>query len=336
MADRPHPSGPGGGQATLPPLYLSERAIEDLSVPPAALREALAHAFRLHADDRTIVKPKLMLPVEPGHFFQSLCAASSQLGFAAHKWVGVSGRNAGSGIPVVNSLVVLSDFGSGVPVAILEGNGLTAMRTAALSALAASVLARPDSRTIGFVGCGRQAEAHLQAFRDLLPGLETAVCVSGGTASAERFAAMAREHGLAADVAADPDAALACDVVVTSVRHGAGLRPFLDANRLRPGSFVAAVDLGASWHPDTLRALDIVATDDRAQAEEPSTRSRLAFAGRFDRDLAELVSGAAAGRTAESERTLFLFPGFALADLAVAAALVEAATASGAGLRLPR
>ena len=296
---------------------------------------ALAAAFRLHAAGRTQVNPKQMLAIGPGHFFQTMAAAAPDLGYAANKWVGVVAANAARSEPTVNALVMLSEIATGVPVALIDGTALTILRTAAMSGLAAQHLARPDSRSIGFVGCGAQAHGHLMAFLALLPGLETAVCVSRGGASAERLAQAARFRGLSARVPSDPTSVLACDIVVTSVQQAPGVAPILDPAQLQPGSFVAAVDLGAPWLIERVRALDIVATDDRVQANEPSTRARLRYDGAFDADLGELVAGLSPGRTDADQRAMFLFPGFALADLAVAVALFEAARRLGCGTALP-
>src|SRR5215203_479293 len=91
-------------------LYLTGRDIAALGVPPGRLRAALARAFRLHAEGRTHVEPKLTVTIAPGHFFQSLCAASPDLAFAATKWVGVAAENAARGLAGVNGLVILSDL----------------------------------------------------------------------------------------------------------------------------------------------------------------------------------------------------------------------------------
>ena len=316
-------------------LYLSDRTIDALAVPPVSLRQALAHAFRLHGAAKTKVQPKIALALGSGHFFQSMAAVAPDLGFAAHKWVGVAQGNTARGLPSVNSLVVLSDVATGAPVALLDGNRLTALRTAAMSALAAAYLARPDSRSIGFVGCGVQAAGHLHAMRDLFPGLVRAVCVSRSEASASLLADVARAHGIGATVSTDPAAALACDVVVSSLPVSDEMVPFLDAGTLAAGSFVAAVDLGRAFRPETLGAIDIIATDDCEQAAMPSTRARLAHQGVFAADLASLVGGRAPGRTTPEQRTMFLFPGFALADLAVAVALLEAARRADVGHVMP-
>ncbi len=314
-------------------LYISGAEIAALKVNPGTFRSALARAFRVHAEGRTQVPPKLTVAIGPGHFFQSLCAASPP--FAATKWVGIAADNAARGLANVNGLVVVSDIATGVPLAILDGNNLTVLRTAAMSALAAQHLARGDSESLGLVGCGKQAHGHLAALPEVLPRLREVVCFSRGVASAERAAAAARALGLKARVAHAADEALACDVVVTSVPAGPATVAFLDARALRPGTFVSAVDLGRSWRSDSLDLFDVIATDDQGQAADPPNRGKLAFQGPFSADLASLVSGAA-GRTDPAQRTMFLFPGFALADLAVASEVLAAARATGRGMLLPR
>jgi ornithine cyclodeaminase/alanine dehydrogenase len=314
-------------------LYLSSEDIAAIDIKPSAAREALAQAFRLHAEGKAHVQPKLTVPVGPGHFFQSLCAAMPDPPFAATKWVGVAADNSERGLPNVNGLIVVSDFATGVPVAVMDGTGLTVLRTAAMSALAASYLARPDSFTIGFIGCG--THGHLASLRDVLPGLRRVVCSSRSRASAEKLAESAREGGLDAEVVDRPDEALACEVVVTTVPAQPGLKPFLDASLLRPGCFVAAVDLGRSWRGVGLRSLDILATDDHAQAADPANRAKLRYPGPFDADLASLVAGTAPGRTDGAQRAMFLFPGFALGDLAIAAVVLAEAGRSGRGRHLP-
>ena len=316
-------------------LYISGADIAALGITPGAARSALARTFRVHAEKRTEVPPKLTVAIGEGHFFQSLSAASAEPPLAVTKWVGVSAENAGRGLANVNGLVILSDRATGVPMAILDGNSVTVLRTAAMSALAAQHLARADSRSLGLVGCGAQAHGHLAALRDVLPGLYRVVCFSRTAESAQRVAAAARTLGFEALVTDAADEALACDVIVTSVPAGKGTTAFLDTRNLRPGSFVSAVDLGRSWHSESLRQLDVIATDDHAQAADPTNAAKLAIPGPFDVDLSSLVSGAT-GRNDPAQRTMFLFPGFALADLAVAAEILATARAAGRGTFLPR
>jgi alanine dehydrogenase len=219
----------------------------------------------------------------------------------------------------------------------MDGGWITGARTAAMSALAAVRLARPDAASIGFVGCGLQARTHLAALRSVLPKLAGVVAYSRTEASAARLAAEARASGLAAETTNLARAAVeGLDVVVSSVPDAAGFTPFLDPAWLAPGAFASAVDLGRSWHAGSIRSLDLVATDDHRQSEALGLAGKLAFAGPFDADLADFASGAKPGRTSAAERAMFLFAGDALADLAAAQLMYETARQRGLGVRLPR
>jgi alanine dehydrogenase len=316
-------------------LYLSEDDVARVALPPEAARAAIAEAFAAHHRRRAGVKPKLALEIGPGHSFQSLCAGTPETGLAINKWLGMAPLAAGETGASIHAMVALNDLASGRLRAIMGGNLLTAIRTAAMSAAAAAHLAAPSPGSIGFVGCGLQARSHLAAFRALFPSLRVLRAASRSAASADAFVAQAARLGLAASCAS-PEAVAGCDIVVTSVPMHPGFRPFLDAAWLRPGSFVAAVDLGRSWIPAGLATLDLRATDDASQADELARALALAAPSAFHADLAELAAGAHPGRGDARQRAMFVFRGFALGDLAVAARLFAAAQAAGIGTRLAR
>ena len=314
-------------------LYLSAEMVTEARVAPDELREALAAAYAAKARGAVHTVPKVAVTIGRGHSFQAMPVADAAL--AALKWVAVIPPREGA-VPI-SALVLLADVVTGEPVAIMDGAWITAARTAAMSALAASHLAWRDASAIGFIGCGVQARSHLAALRCVLPKLERVIAYSRTEASAARFAAEASDAGLEAEATANPrDAVAGLEVVVTSVPDAPGFAPFLDPAWLAPGAFVAAVDLGRSWQPGAIRALDLVATDDHRQSETLGAAGKLAFAGPFDADLAELASGAKSGRTGERQRAMFLFAGDALADLAAARLVYEAARRRGLGMKLPR
>jgi len=172
--------------------------------------------------------------------------------------------------------------------------------------------------------------------RLVLPRLAEVVAYSRTRASAERFAAVARAQGMQARSVDQPrDAVEGMDVVVTTVPEGTKVLEFLDPAWLTPGTFTAAVDLGRSWDRTGLRKLDILATDDHEQTRGLAEIGRMPYAGPYAADLAEMTSGAFAGRATPAQRAMFIFSGHALADLAVAQAVYEAALARELGIRLP-
>ncbi|HYC12782.1 MAG TPA: hypothetical protein VEC75_00940, partial [Stellaceae bacterium] len=313
-------------------LYLSESAVAEAGVSIDDIREACIAAYAARARGAVLGVPKTAVTIAPGHAFHAMPIARPDASLAALKWVGILPAVGASGAPSISALILISDVASGVPLAIMGGRWITAARTAALTAIAARHLARPDAGAIGFVGCGVQARSHLAALRRVLPRLRRVVAFSRSEASASAVAAEARAAGMEAETTRDPRAAIAgIDVAVTSVPAAPGLAPFLDPDWIAPGAFVSAVDLGRSWMPGPIARLEIVATDERHQSEALGREGKLATPGPFHADLAELVSGKATGRRDPRERAFFVFAGDALADLVAAHAVYKAALQRGLG-----
>lgn len=317
-------------------LYLSRHDVKSLAIAPGEAREAVLQAFRDHAAGLNRSLPKSALGLGPGHGFQAMTAASEADGIATLKWVSMAPVGPNSTVPGINALICVSDYVSGAPLAVLDGDEVTLIRTAALSAAAAARMAPPAPETIGFVGCGLQAHAHLAAFLDLYPGLTTALMLSRSGSSAERLAQVAAERGLATEIVADAGALLArSDIVISMVPGAPGLKPFLDARQMKPIAFAAAVDIGRSWIPEALPAFDVLVTDSLEQSKAPyDTEGNPVTTVRFGHDLVELAS--AAHPTAQGARSFFCFRGFALADLALARLVVGRAREQGIGTDLPR
>ncbi len=131
-------------------------------------------------------------------------------------------------------LVNLFRLSDGAPLACLEANELTRLRTAASTALAVELLARPQSRSLAVFGTGVQARAHIDALWPLRPFEELRLC---GRSGAEALAAELRERGLPA-VAVDAARAATADLVVTCTRSS---EPLFDGAWVQPGALVAAV-----------------------------------------------------------------------------------------------
>ena len=318
-------------------LYLSREAVANAGMSPDTLREACAEAYAAKARGAVLSVPKFGISVTPSHAFHAMPVALSDAGLAALKWVAITPLRQSDDLPSISALVLLSDLATGRLLAVMDGDWITATRTAAMSALAARHLARDDAQSLGFVGCGVQARSHLSALRQVLPRLRRVVAYCRSEASARAIADAARAlqlEGIATPV--PREAVDGIDVVVTTVPAAPGFAPFLDADWLAPGSFVTAVDLGRTWFRDGIGRLDHIATDNREQSEELGRVGRLVCAGPFDSDLAELAGGVHPGRRHAGERIMFVFGGDALADLAGARTVYERALERGIGVLLPR
>jgi ornithine cyclodeaminase/alanine dehydrogenase-like protein (mu-crystallin family) len=317
-------------------LYLSSEDIDALGLTTQAVENAVAAAYRALGQAKAGSVPKAGFSITPSTFFHAMPARYDAKGTVGIKWIGTA-DNAGSGLPHISSIIVLSDLETAVVKAVMDGTQITAIRPAAVSLIAARHLARSDSHRMSFIACGMQARSHLEAFSAAFPIREIA-CYSRRKETAEAFAVRVREHGLIAHVVSSPrDAVQGQDIVVSSAPRASFPAPFLDPAWLSPGAFVSGVDLGRSWRCDGLRELDLIATDNRVQSrQEAAQPGVLPWQGEWDADLAELVCGQHPGRTSAQQRAFFIHPGLGLGDIAIAALALERALEAGLGTVLPR
>lgn len=234
------------------------------------------------------------------------------------------------GAPTVGATYLLLDRATGVPRAVLDGDAITVRRTAAISAVAARYLARPDARTMLMVGTGHLAPWMVRAHCALRPGLSRVV-VWGR--SPERAAAMVhalRAEGLPVEAAGDLEAAVrAADLVCCATTSRV---PIVLGDWLSPGThldLVGGFTREMREVDDHAVARSRIAVDSyRGALAEPGDLVIPLEQGRIAREqvvaeLAELVRGERVGRTRDDEITLFKSVGTALADLAAAQAVVR-------------
>ena len=256
--------------------------------------------------------------------------------FYGIKTVNIAPGNAALGLPGLHSSYLLFDASTGAPLAWMDGDPITARRTAATSALAASWLALPDASHLLLVGAGQVARLLPEAMRVVRP-----ICrVTVWARSAPQAAALARslgEQGFEASATADlPAAAAAADIVScatlanTPLLHGGWLRAGSHLDLI--GSFTPAMReadddcfAGASLYLDTEEALtksgDLIG---------PLARGVIS-AGDVRGSLASLARGQSTGRRDGTERTVFKSVGSALADLAAAMLVYQVSAGAAVG-----
>lgn len=297
--------------------YLSEQALAELGITTSEIIDSIEELISGSAHSSVWSAPKAVILPEDGRYMMAALAAADDPALLAVKTVVLNPGNPSRGLPAINGLVTMLDSKTGVPAAILDGNWITAVRTAGLSAVAAKYMARPDSSVVAFIGSGVQARSHLKAFADIYP-LEEVRIFGRGQENIDHLCRTANELGKSAVVcASSKDAVADADLIVSSVTYSATLEPFLDANWLKPGTFAAITDLGVPWISASLSAFSRIVIDDLQQ--EAALPNKLAPPELVTGDLAGLVLRKFEGREQSDERSAFIFRGHALGDLALSA-----------------
>lgn len=248
------------------------------------------------------------------------------------KTINIAPGNAARGLPGLHATYLLFDAVSGVPLALMDGDQITARRTAAASALAASYLARSDAKHLLIVGAGRIARLLPEAYRAVRP-IERVSVWARSALQAEALAHTLRQDGF--DAAAVPDlarAVRAADIVSCATLS---TTPLVEGVWLQQGSHL---DLIGSFTPAMREADDAcfsqaalyVDTEEAMQKSGDLTgpMSR----GVFSADdvcgtLASLCRGDTGPLHAAPQRTVFKAVGTALEDLAAAMMVWEGAAA---------
>jgi ornithine cyclodeaminase/alanine dehydrogenase len=297
--------------------YLSDEVLSGLGITTSDVINVIETFIFGVANETVWSAPKAVILPPDGRYMMATLAAADDPALLVVKTVVLNPRNPDRGLPQINGLVTMLDSETGLPVAILDGNWITAVRTAGLSAVAAKHMANPNSSIAAFVGCGVQARSHLKAFADMYP-LNEIRMFGRGQANIDVLCKLADELGLPSKICSSgEDAVKNADLIVSSVTLTGQFDPFLDANWLPPGCFAAITDLGVPWHKDSFYAFDQITIDDMAQ--EAALPNKLAEPEYVTGDLSELVLGKFKGRNQADDRTAFIFRGHALGDLALAA-----------------
>lgn len=234
------------------------------------------------------------------------------------------------------STVFLFDPDTGQPRAMVGGNLLTALRTAAASAVSIRHLARPDAKVLGMIGAGHQATFQLRAALEQ----RSFDKVIGWNRSPERLAglrAIAEEAGIRFEAVDLPGIAQA-DVVITIT---SAFSPSLMADHVRPGAHIACMGtdtVGKQEVEAALLARATVFADEVAQSvtlgEAQHAVAQGALSAGDITPLGAVINGTHPGRVADDQVTLFDGTGVGLQDLAVAASVVERAIAKGVAVEV--
>jgi ornithine cyclodeaminase/alanine dehydrogenase-like protein (mu-crystallin family) len=301
---------------------VSRRLTYDVCIP--IVRAAMIAFSR----GETIQHLRSILTLSEGRMFGIMPGAMGAREPFGAKLISVFHGNADRGIQSHQGLVVLFDPDTGAPVCIAHAGEITAIRTAAASAVATAVLARADARRLAILGCGEQAATHARAIAAVRP-LEH-IAVWGRSPGKACAFARRIEAELAVPIAAAPtvqEAVAAADIVCTVT---AAYDPILEGAWVREGTHLNVV--GSSYAGPAEVDNDLVA---RSRFIADSRESVLRQGAEFLRaraagiigddhiagEIGEVLDGKIPGRRSPAEITVYKSLGHVVQDLATAWAL---------------
>lgn len=300
-------------------LYLSRADVERVGVTMPEIIAAVEKGFREHGEGRVEMPPKPGIHTMPDAFIHAMPAYIPALKSAGVKWVSGYPANFKRDLPYITGLLTLNDVETGFPFVVMDCTWITAMRTGAATAVAAKYLARPESESVGILGCGVQGHSNLLALATLFP-LKRVIAFDPVTAQAERLTNYAREQlGYNASMADIARSAVdGVDIVVTAGPILRTPHATIKPGWWNEGAFASLVDFDSFWDGAALHEADKFCTDDVPQFEHYRSIGYFQETPHLYATVGELVAGKKHGRENAVERTMTCNLGLAVDDMATA------------------
>lgn len=322
------------------PLRILSAADVERALPVRDAIDAMKRAYAALSSDHVDMPLRGRVSADDKGVVLTMPAYLSDDADLAVKLVSIFPDNVKHKLPIIHALVLAFDAKTGVPLALMEGRTLTAIRTGAGAGAAADVLANPDASTLAIIGSGVQARSGLTAICEVR-NITRVYIYSPSSFGAERFAMEMGGRGRvpkAITVVSDPnDAVYAADIVHTATTSKT---PVFDGSALKRGVHVSAV---GSYTPDMQEVDETTIT--RAFVTVDSREACLAEAGdliiplhngvitadHIRAEIGAILNGTAEGRTSPDQITYFKSVGIAAQDAAAAGVILRNAAALDLG-----
>ncbi len=302
-------------------LILTRKEIENL-LSPNELLAALEEGFKALSAGQLNVPPRNQAIAPKGVLVGMPAYMPNQL--MSVKLVTVFHEN----IPAHQATITLFDSETGSPVAFMDGEYITAMRTAAGAILSIQHLARKDSKTVAIIGAGVLGDAHLKMI-GTLSGIEKVFIASKDLSKARALAARA-SNAFAVD--SIQEAVSQADIVCLCT---SSLEPVIKRDWLKEGVHISSVGYrppGGELPRNLIESSRIFVESKAAFSEPPVGCSELqGFSPESGAELGEVLLKAKAGRRSETEATIYKSMGHAMEDLVAANLVYEKAIEKGDG-----
>jgi ornithine cyclodeaminase len=305
--------------------------------------EAIEKAFKLLNEGHVVIPHKIVMELPPGERERGrMNGLAAYIGgdweVAGIKWIPGFPKNPYErGLPRANALIILNDTQTGMPLAVMDGTLISAMRTGATGGIGAKYLARKDSEVAAMIGLGVQARTQAMALKEVLPDLKE---IRGYRRSREKAVKDAEEiknlTGIDTKAVDNPrEAVVGADVIVTATMAD---EPIVKEAWMKKGSLFVHIGSYVEQEYDVVLHSDKIVVDDWEVVKHRKTPilARMYDEGLIKDDniyanLDEIVARKKPGRENDEERIFYAPIGMAHEDIAVASTIYERARKEGKG-----
>jgi ornithine cyclodeaminase/alanine dehydrogenase-like protein (mu-crystallin family) len=217
-------------------LYLSQEDILDMEIPIREIIPLVEKGLKEHGLDQVENPPKPGIHAKPDSFIHAMPAYYRKLGIGGIKWVSGYPSNRELGLPQILGVMITNDMDTGLPTAIMDCRWITAVRTAAVSAVTAKYCALKDSESFGVIGCGVQGRMNLVALKEIIPTLTKAKVYDINPEASKRYKTdLEKETGVEiTPVTSVEEAAKGSDIILTATQRLP--KPLVKNEWFKPGA----------------------------------------------------------------------------------------------------
>lgn len=329
-------------------LWLSQEDVLKTGIADMAVAQReIEQAFRLYQNGETKTAQEIPLKLQEEDSDEAFYSLPAYIGkpydVAGIKWTTHHPHNKQQGLPHIYTVLTLSDPRTGLPLAMMEGSVISAMRTGAVSSTAFKYLADPQAESVLCCGAGVQARQQIIGACYALPQLKR-VYIWGRTSSRAEALKQELSHlfpNVCFQTVSSPsagDVGEQCDIIIGAT---ASPNPYLRKEDFKDGSLYCHIGFH-EIEEEAIAAFDHIVVDDFESGVLYSGQSlfRMNRAGRLDSSklfglLGELVTGQKSLRQQAGKKIMFDAFGLVIFDLALGAYAYRCAKEQGLGIELP-
>ncbi len=307
-------------------IYLSQEDILGMDLKLKEVIDLVEKGLKEHGRGRVENPPKPGIHSKPNSFIHAMPAYYKDLNIGGIKWVSGYPDNRELGLPQILGLLILNDMNTGIPLCVMDCRWITAVRTAAVTAITAKYCAKKGSSTLGILGAGVQGKHNLIALREVIPTIKWVKILDISKEVAERYRDdLSKRVGVEITICHDAESvARGSDIILTATQKLE--RPLIKNEWFEAGCLGIGLEGSRAWYGDAILKADKFITDDWEQTKYYKTQGSFSD-GLPDHyiEIGKIVCAEHPGRESDKERILAISPGLALEDMIVANYIYERA-----------